>query len=193
MVTDIAACRLPDSATNPSVEPDFSDRQVAALRQRLERAVVRVCPAWLANDREDLVQIALTKLMENAIRDRTELAFSPTYLRKVAYTHVVDEIRKRRRRKESSLEAVDDAVSVLTSPRPDPEASSAGSELGGAIRECLAELSAPRRRAVTLWLLGCSHREIGRRMGWNRKRAENLVTRGRDNLRESLASRGFSL
>ena len=177
MVTDIAAAyRLPGSSASAPRCDAIDDQQLAELRRRLGQAVASVCPAWLANDREDLVQIALTKLMENAIRDRTELEFSKTYLRKVAYSHVVD-----------------DAVSVLASPRPDPEASSAGSELGVAIRECLAELSPPRRRAVTLWLLGCSHREIGQRMGWNRKRAENLVTRGRDDLREGLASRGFTL
>jgi RNA polymerase sigma-70 factor (ECF subfamily) len=163
------------------------------LREALVQAVGRVCPPWLANDREDIVQVALAKLMENAARDRTELEFSKAYLRKVAYSHVVDEIRRRRRRRESSLEVVKEGVPALVSCRPDPETASAGSELGRAIRECLASLVAPRREAVSLWLLGYGHDEIARRLGWNRKRAENLVTRGRQNLRDGLVRRGFSV
>ncbi len=192
MATDIAAYRYQAPTSGP-VDPPVDDQRLAQLREALVQAVGRVCPPWLANDREDIVQLALTKLMENALRDRTELEFSKTYLRKVAYSHVVDEIRRRRRRRESSLEVVDEAASVLASNRPDPEASSAGSELGVAIRECLSNLVAPRRDAVSLWLLGYSHVEIARRLGWNRKRAENLVTRGRQNLRDGLAVKGFSV
>lgn len=174
-------------ASRPAV-----DERLAELRAELVKAVGRICPPWLANEREDIVQNALSKLMDTAARAEAELEFSKTYLRRVAYTHVVDEIRRRRRRNESPLEAVAETASVLASPVPDPEAASAGSELGRAIRECLAEMVAPRRNAVCLWLLGYSHREIARRMGWNTKRAENLVTRGRSNLREGLASRGFA-
>lgn len=192
MVTDIAAY---SSRRSVETSPDspVSDERLARLREALVQAVARVCPPWLANDREDIVQLALTKLMENALRDRTELEYSKAYLRKVAYSHVVDEIRRRRRRRESSLEVVDESIPTLVSHRPDPEASSAGSELGKAIRECLTNLVAPRRKAVSLWLLGYSHAEIGRRLGWNRKRAENLVTRGRQNLRDGLARKGFSI
>jgi len=153
--------------------------------------VGRVCPAWLANDREDIVQNAMTRLMMSSEAEGGDLEYSATYLRKVAYTHVVDEIRRRRRRKESALEVVEEAGSVLASSSPGPEDSSVGSELGRAIRGCLEGLVAPRRQAVSLWLLGHSYKEIAERLGWNRKRAENLVTRGRENLRECLAEKGY--
>lgn len=169
----------------------LGEERLARLRARLVRAVARVCPPWLANDREDIVQTALVKLMGSAKRGCEDLEHSAAYLRRVAYTHVVDEIRRRRRRSESPLEVVEGASPTLASPRPDPEASSVGSELGAAIRQCLAGMVAPRRDAVSLWLLGYSHREIAHRMGWNAKRAENLVTRGRANLRDCLQSKGF--
>jgi RNA polymerase sigma-70 factor (ECF subfamily) len=167
------------------------EERFAELRARLVQAVGRVCPAWLANDRDDIVQNAMTRLMLSAQAEGTDLEYSATYLRKVAYTHVVDEIRRRRRRKESALETVEEAGSVLASTQPDPEDMSAGTELGQAIRGCLEGLVPPRRQAVSLWLLGYGHKEIAERLGWKRKRAENLVTRGRENLRDCLTRKGY--
>jgi len=92
---------------------------------------------------------------------------------------------------EETLEVVEESAGVLASTQPDPEGLSAGTELGRAIRGCLEGLVAPRRQAVSLWLLGYGHQEIAERLGWNRKRAENLVTRGRENLRECLAEKGY--
>lgn len=181
----------PRAEHEPALDNSVCDESLEQLRAQLLKAVWSICPSWLADDREDIVQMALAKLMESAARTATGLGFSKTYLRKVAYSHVVDEIRRRRRRNESPIEAVEETAPVLASPRPDPETSLAGTELGDAIRACLAELVAPRREAVSLWLLGYSHREIAHRLGWNRKRAENLVTRGRINLRECLARKGF--
>jgi RNA polymerase sigma factor (sigma-70 family) len=184
-VVDLEEHRPPAASS----ESPFGEERYGELRARLVQAVGRVCPAWLADDREDIVQNAMTRLMLSESGGDT--AYSATYLRKVAYSHVVDEIRRRRRRKESALESVEEASSPLASPQPDPEDASVGAELGQAIRECLGELVPPRRQAVTLWLLGYAHKEIAERMDWNRKRAENLVTRGRENLREGLAKRGY--
>ncbi len=192
-MSNVMEIGAPRGWSEPKASFRLADERFGRLRSELVRAVARVCPGWLANDREDIVQNALTKLIDTASRSDGELEFSKAYLRRVAYTHVVDEIRRRRRRSESALETVEESGSPLASPRPDPEAASAGSELGKAIRGCLVGMVAPRRDAVSLWLLGYSYREIARRMGWNGKRAENLVTRGRANLRDCLTSKGFTI
>ena len=49
----------------------------------------------------------------------------------------------------------------------------------------------PRRLAVTLHLQGHSVPEVGRLMGWSAKKADNLVYRGRADLRECLELRGI--
>ena len=58
------------------------------------------------------------------------------------------------------------------------------------IRECLAGLSAPRRRAVSLHLLGHTLAETGRSLGWTSKKAEHLVYRGLADLRTCLEGKG---
>jgi RNA polymerase sigma-70 factor (ECF subfamily) len=73
---------------------------------------------------------------------------------------------------------------------PDPEERTAGRETGRAIRDCLGRLVSPRRTAVTLHLQGHSIPEIGRLMGWDGKKADNLVYRGMADLRECLESKG---
>jgi len=169
----------------------FDEGTLRELRRLLLRAVGNICPRWLANDREDLVQTALVRLMETGRTRPGALEFPKAYARRVAYTAVVDEIRRRRRRQETPLGELEATAPCLRSFRPDPEALSAGSELGEAIRECLRTLSASRREALTLWLLGHKNREISDLLGWDRKRTENLVTRARCDLRKQLVQMNY--
>ena len=166
------------------------------LREHLERAVRQVCPRWLVSEADDFVQTAMIKVMDIARRREGTVELSAFYLRKTAYSAVVDEIRRRRRRREVPLEddreeldrpGLDQPVDV-----PGPERRTAGRELGSAIHECLAELIRPRRLAVTLHLQGHRIKEVGELMGWNRKKAENLIYRGLADLRTCLAERGVA-
>jgi RNA polymerase sigma-70 factor (ECF subfamily) len=163
--------------------------EIAALREELVRAVARTCPRWLADRADDLVQTALMRVLEISARREGEAQFSALYLRKTAYSAVVDEIRRLRRRREVPLEQ--ETASELTVTRPDPEHDAAGRELGRAIRDCLAGVAAPRRRAVTLHLLGHGVPEVAELLGGGLKQAENLVYRGMADLRQCLRVRGM--
>ena len=178
-----------------------SEEQVARLRDQLVRSVRKTCPSWLRADADDLVQTALLRVLDarpaaGSGEGTTEL--SSSYLRKAAYSAVVDEIRRRRRRQEVPLEDDRDAESPLpatpirTTPTaaPDPERRSAGRETGRAIRACLGELVRPRRQAVALYLQGHRIKEVGELMGWDAKRAENLIFRGLADLRSCLDRKG---
>ena len=119
------------------------------LRGELVRAVSRICPPWLASRADDLVQVALLRVLEVRRRSEENAHISSSYLRKAAYSALIDEIRRWRRRREVSLETEDggiDPAAEPSSPQPDPEEVSAGQELGRAIRECLAQIVRPRRR-----------------------------------------------
>ncbi|HEX3130741.1 MAG TPA: RNA polymerase sigma factor [Thermoanaerobaculia bacterium] len=163
------------------------------IRGELVRAVTRVCPPWLASRSEDLVQVALLRVLEVHRRSEGNAQLSSSYLRKVAYSALIDEIRRWRRRKEVPLEpegeGIDPAAERATG-NPDPEERSGGREVGDAIRDCLGRMVAPRRSAVVLHLQGHSVPEIGRLMGWDGKKADNLVYRGMNDLRECLGSKG---
>lgn len=167
----------------------------AQLHRDLARAVDRVCPRWMADRADDLVQVALMRVMEIQRKKEGSAELSGFYLKKVAYSAMIDEIRRLRRRQEVSLEGETGEEEAITydpaAPDPDPERSSSGREVGRAIRDCLGRLVAPRRHAVTLNLQGHSVPEIGKLMGWTAKKAENLVYRGMSDLRGCLAGKGI--
>ncbi len=169
----------------------LSHDELALIRAALVKAVKRACPAWLADSADDLVQIAFERVHKLLREGNAQL--STSYLRKVAYSVVVDEIRRRRRRNEVSIDPDNggqDPVFDLSSGAPDPETRAGGREIGSAIRNCLGHLVGPRRSAVTLHLMGHTVPEIGRLLGWEGKKADNLVYRGMADLRECLESKG---
>ena len=167
------------------VSPDTAE--YAELRSRLEQAVHRVCPFWLANHAEDIVQAAVLKIMTRKGEGIVELKSS--YLYKVAHSVMVDEIRRLRRRKEVGME--DNFAAEEDSQQLGPEKQAAGRELGRSILACLGKLSTDRRRAVTLYLQGHTTPESARILDWSAKRAENLVYRGLGDLRQCLKSKGL--
>lgn len=166
------------------------------LHRDLVRAVDRVCPRWMADRADDLVQVALMRVMEVQRKKEGAAELSAFYLKKVAYSAMIDEIRRLRRRQEVSLEGggseEEEPVAYdPAAPAPDPERASAGRQVGRAIRDCLGLMVAPRRHAVTLNLQGHSVPEIGNLMGWTAKKAENLVYRGMSDLRGCLTGKGI--
>ncbi len=156
------------------------------LRRRLDAAVQSVCPQWLRQMQDDLVQAGIMAVMRIDERREEDLALPASYLRKVAYSAVVDEIRRLRARKEVSFDAVTESRAPTLPGMSDPDRQLAGKQIVQAVRYCLAGLLEPRRHAVTLHLLGYTKPQIALRMGWNRKRASNLVFRGLENLRDCL-------
>lgn len=155
-------------------------------RTRLMAAVRRVCPEWLRDQQDDLVQMTAMKL----IRSNAESDWSDTYLSRVAYTVVVDEMRRRKRRREVGM-SPSLPHRMRDSDNLSPEASARGSELGDGLLDCLAELPEEKQLAVTLYLQDHTVPEIADHLGWDRKRVSNLVYRGLDDLRSALRRRGL--
>jgi RNA polymerase sigma-70 factor (ECF subfamily) len=169
----------------------LTDDDYARLRGDLVRIVERVCPAWLANRRDDLVQAVVMRVMEIQRAREGTAELSPFYLRKAAHSALIDEIRRQRRRREVPMDA-DGLAPEPASVQPDPERHSSGRQAGRAIRDCLATLVRPRRLAVVLHLQGHSVPELGGMMSWSVKRAENLVYRGLSDLRRCLERKGMT-
>lgn len=157
------------------------------MRDVLARAVSRHCPAWLAGQREDLVQSAMVRLLELERQPGGDAVKSSTYLWKVAYSVVVDEIRRRRRDRERPLDDAGDP--------PAPGSTDTGAsdrEIGAALRGCLTGIAADRRVAVMLHLQGHSLADGSAIAGWNLKRHTNLVYRGLADLRRCLVEKGVT-
>ena len=164
-----------------------------ALRRHLVRAVARVCPHWLADRRDDLVQSALLRVMhiieKRSLAGEGNSTVATSYLYKVAYSVLVDELRRLRRRRETGLE---DGALDMSSTRDDPERSTAARQIGRGIRGCLKAMKKERRLAVVLHLQGHSVPEAARLLDWAFKRTENLVYRGLADLRACLQSKGMT-
>lgn len=167
------------------------EQEIARVRRELSRAVVRICPRWLADRADDLVQVALMRVLDAQPQGEGNAPVAASYLRRAAYSALVDEIRRLRRRQEVPLDA-DSPADETPVEAPSPEARAAGRELGRAIRECLKRLVAPRRYAVALHLQGHSVPESARILGWAAKRTENLVYRGLADLRSCLVTKGVA-
>ena len=170
----------------------------AKLRQDFVKAVARLCPGWLANQRDDLVQAAVMRVMQIVSRRSTADAgetraddpkLAASYLYRVAHSALVDEIRRANRRQETALD--DSSVDRVAITFEDPERSAASREIGRTIHGCLASLQRDRRQAVALYLQGHSVPEAARLLDWPAKRTENLVYRGLADLRECLMAKGI--
>jgi RNA polymerase sigma-70 factor, ECF subfamily len=161
------------------------------LRAELVDAVRALCPRWLASRAEDLVQTAMVKIFELRRRSEQERELSSFYLKRVAYSALVDEIRRLERRRESPLE--DDGGEPLPLPAatPGPDRVQASRELGEGIRDCVGRLLRPRKLAVTLYLQGVSVAEAARLLDWDLKHTRNLVYRGLGDLRRCLEGKGL--
>ena len=168
---------------------DATTDRYDALRARVSGAVARLCPSWLAGERDDLTQAAMMRLFK-VLPDEGTGAVLSSYVWKTAFSVTIDEIRSRTRRRETPLDA-DDASSIARTDAPSPERAAMGRELGRSIRRCLASLARRRRAAVVLFLLGHTVRDTGARLGWNEKKAENLMYRGLADLRSCLAAKGL--
>lgn len=161
------------------------------LRAEIVRAVRSLCPKWLASRAEDLVQVALIKILELRRRNEQDRELSSFYLKRVAYSALVDEIRRLERRRESPLETDDGEPLPLASSSPGPERRQESRELGSGIRDCLGGLHRQRQLAVTMYLQDVSVVETARLLGWELKQTRNLVYRGLADLRRCLQERGF--
>ena len=165
-----------------------TDEEAGRLLEILRRAVVIVCPYLQESQREDLVQSAVMRVLDLQRRSDEPREYTFSYLRRVAYSVFIDQIRRRQRRGEVPLEAED--APQQPSDSPGPERRTLSREMSSALRACVEALIRPRRRAIILHLQGHTVGEIADLLSWDFKRAENLVYRGMANLRECLTGKG---
>jgi RNA polymerase sigma-70 factor (ECF subfamily) len=169
----------------------MSTSEVESLSKSLSAAVARICPLWMAQEREDLVQTALLRIVRLLGSGEPPREVTATYLWKTAYSVTLDEIRRARWRYERSME--DESQSE---DRPgtalDPGRAAAARETLLHVRECLRHLEISRRRAVLLRLGGYSHDEAAQRLGITVKQIANFIHRGMNDLRRCLQAKGVN-
>lgn len=164
-------------------------RELEGLRAPLLAAVRRAAPPWLQGEVDDLTQVALLRL-DRALQQQPDRPLSRAYLGRIAYTTVVDELRRRRReRAHLAPEAQPELAPDLA---PGPERLAASADLRADISACLQRAQDRARSALVLYLLGHSVPEIARLLDHSPKTAENIVYRGLAALRRCLAAKGHT-
>ena len=182
--------RAVKDASDTEERSGLGEEACSKLSKAIATAVSRVCPSWLVDRRDDLVQAAMMKVMEIHRKSEGNRDLSASYLYRVAHSALVDEIRRIRRRREVALE-VDGGNEGLAVAHQNPERSAAAEEIGRSIRDCLSVMKRERRLAVALHLQGHKIAEAARLLDCGEKRVENLVYRGLDDLRRCLSAKGF--
>lgn len=171
-----------------------SAAEVERLARALRRAVARACPPELASAREDLVQAALVRVLEHEARGEENRVRTASYLWRVAWSAVIDELRRLRRRPTVSLDAMTSgAEERQPDGAPAPEVhpvTEPAPGLGLALRQCLERLAGQRRAAVLLHLHGFTAQEAALTLGRGEKQVQNAVYRGLGDLRRCLGSKG---
>ena len=157
----------------------------------LSAAVAKACPSWLADDREDIVQGAMIRVVRILEQGEENPIRSASYLWRVGYTATISEIRRRRRQQEDPVDLDTQAAEPVDSRTPDPERSSSARQIGRGIEDCLLQMIEPRRLAVTLHLHGYGLKESAQMLGWEVKRVDNLLYRGLADLRKCLSGKGL--
>jgi len=179
----------PDPPSGEDPRPWDPERLAAEIRPHLQRTVERLCPRWLRPRCDDIVQVAVLRVLRS--REKTEENRPPpaAFLWKVALAATVDEIRRATRARESSGDgALPDGPAP---PSGEPDQQFAAREIEAAIRDCLSRLAPRRRVAVWLYLLGHSIPEAAGLLAFDEKRTENLIYRGMADLRNCLRVKGL--
>ncbi len=171
----------------PALEA-FLARHGATLRRLAER----LCPRRLGVEPAEIEQEARVRLWRTFEHER-DLREPASYLYRVVAAASIDAVRRRRARREGSLDAPGGREENDRLPSGDsPEAAALRRELREAIGGAIASLPEPRQRAVRLYLLGFTTGEIGALAGWTEAKARNLVYRGLADLRGRLAEDGIA-
>jgi len=162
------------------------------VRRRILGAVRRACPPWLASQAEDITQEAMLRLHQvlekQGERDRP---VPSSYLMKTAYSVVFDTMRRLRQQRLHESGTEDGVVDGATGSLSNPEHQAHAGEVARGIEECLEQLTPGRRTAVTCYLHGHTIRETAQLAGWAVTRANNLIYRGLQAMRDCLRGKGI--
>ncbi len=116
---------------------------------------------------------------------------SSSYVYQTASSAALDLLRRRRARREDSLEdIVSDTANVTVSEAADTALEH--SELAAEVWRAVEALIESRRPVVRMYLAGYAREEIAAVLGWSEAKTRNLLYRGLADLRDALGARGIT-
>lgn len=170
---------------------------VAAVRDLevyLGRVLRRTVPRLADEDRRDLIQESLARIVASLASFRGDSAF-PTWAGGVAVRTALSELRRRRARAEGPARfdrVVVDVDALASTEAALPEAALGRRDLLGALgRAIVTSLTVLQRRAIVAELRGIPTLEIARRLGTNPNALYKLTHDARRRLKIALLDAGY--
>lgn len=120
-------------------------------------------------------------------------ALKSSYVYRAALSAAIDLLRRRRARREESLDgddASDHDLSAFAAPAS-ADADVLASDTGRAIEAALSLVVPSRRAVVRMYLAGYDRQEIAALLRWSEAKTRNLLYRGLDDLRQLLTAKGI--
>jgi RNA polymerase sigma factor (sigma-70 family) len=114
-----------------------------------------------------------------------------TYVYRTTMSAMLDLIRRRRSRRESSVESLETQVVPIASAIVAPDAGLEMDDLTRQVAAAIDEITESRRAVVRMYLAGYAREEIAQLLGWSEPKTRNLLYRGMDDLRARLKARGI--
>ncbi len=118
----------------------------------------------------------------------------PSYIKRVAYTATIDELRKMRKQNPTS-ETIGlkniysmSRINELRNPEESPEFLMEGQEMRKSLKELIDSLGENRKQVLRLYMIGMSIEEICEFFDWNKTKVRHLLYRGIDDLKEKMKS-----
>jgi len=146
-------------------------------------AIARGLPA---DEVDELLQDVRIRLWKSHATSENLDGLGASYLLKVVSSSVIDHLRRKRRQRETSLDAVAESAAVPVVLQVQPPDHAATQALAERLERALTQLPQNRRLVVQLHLEGYERVEIGRMTGWTEAKVRNLLYRGLDDLRAQL-------
>jgi RNA polymerase sigma-70 factor (ECF subfamily) len=118
----------------------------------------------------------------------------PSYIKRVAYTATIDELRKMRKQNPSSV-AADlkniysmDRINELRNPEDSPGLRLEEHEMRESLKALIDSLGENRKQVLRLYLIGMSIEEICEFFSWDKTKVRHFLYRGIDDLKEKMKS-----
>lgn len=140
------------------------------------------------DDIEQEVQIKIWRFLEKG----KKVENLPSYIKRVAYTATVDELRKMR--KQIPSENIDHLKNIYSFSKSNnidedmklPEFILEEKELKSSLRELIESLGENRKQVLRLYLTGLTVEEISEFFDWDKTKVRHLLYRGINDIKEKI-------
>jgi RNA polymerase sigma factor (sigma-70 family) len=189
---EVPVVQAVDSVSEPELSPALDDI-VRRFGTFIRRTAHRHRLA--STDIEDVVQETRIRLWKALGSSDRIAGASATYIHRTAMSAALDFLRRRRARREEPLITRDiDGVGAFPSGVVSPydaEQHVNTADVETAVARAVDLLVESRRAVVRMYLAGYDREEIAELLGWTEAKTRNLLYRGLNDLRATLASWGY--